>query len=362
MTEKLHLLQPLSSSSNIHTPNMSQAHQTMYIPIQPSNPDSESAYFFSSQLEEGDSPILPIMTDDLNNVNSLRSPIGLLTPSIIKQRHDPSTVPLTSSPQQEKTFILSTTPRTDLYQHFNPFSSIQEFFSYSNTESSNSSINNKVYSNEISSSHKKENHQHMNTIPRVSSHDHYMVTSHKRRHSSPTEFDHNVISNSAPLPIVAIPVPITTTNNNTVSKCYAGGAFHNSPAPDTLPIPEFVTTNTQSKSVPVSPKLTAKSLSPDKITVLPSSPVAYNVNTSPKIQPQNRKVKSPLNKNKPSPKPSLKPSPSNENLKADRIRNKSNHKPKVDPVQIVNISATKYTELLANDLRRMLNIVPAQVI
>jgi len=204
----------------------------------------------------------------------------------------------------------------------------------------------------------------MNTIPRMSSHDH-MLTSHKRRHSSPTEFDHNVIRNSAPVPIVATLVPVTTTNNNnnnnTVSKCYAGGAFHNSPAPDTLPIPEFVTvkaTNTQSKSVPVSPKLTAKSLSPDKITVLPSLPPANNVNTSPKLHPQSRKVKSPLNKSKSSPKSS----PSNENFKADRIRNKSNHKPKVDPVQMVDISATKYTELLANDLRRMLNIVPAQVI
>jgi len=295
----------------------------------------------------------------LNNVNSLKSPIGLLTPSIIKQRHDPSTASVT--PPQEKTFILSTTPRTDLYQHFNPFSSIQEFFSYSNTESSNSSTNYKVYDrNEISGHKKNENHVHMNTIPRMSSHDH-MLTSHKRRHSSPTEFDHNVISNSAPLPIVAISVPITTTNNYTVSKCYAGGAFHNSPAPDTLPIPEFVTvkaTNTQSKSVPVSPKLTAKSLSPDKIAVLPSLPLANNVNTSPKLHPQSRKVKSPLNKSKPSPKSS----PSNENFKADRIRNKSNHKPKVDPVQMVDISATKYTELLANDLRRMLNIVPAQVI
>jgi len=270
---------------------------------------------------------------------------------------------------KKKTFILSTTPRTDLYQHFNPFSSIQEFFSYSNTESSNSSSNHKVYADEISN-HKKENHPHMNTIPRMSSHDH-MVASHKRRHSSPTEFDHNVISNSAaPVPIVATPVPVTTTNNNntvlsSVSKCYAGGAFHNSPAPDTLPIPEFVTvkaTYTQSKSVPVSPKLTAKSLSPDKITILPSSPPANNVNTSPKLHPQSRKVKSPLNKSKPSPKPSPKSSSSNENFKADRIRNKSNHKPKLDPAQIVDLSAIKYTELLANDLRRMLNIVPAQVI
>jgi len=356
MTEKLHLLQPLSSSSNI---NMSQAHQTMYIPIQQSNPDSESAYFFSSQLEEGDSPIL---TDDSNNVNSQKIPIGLLTPSIIKQRH-PSSVPITPTPPQEKTFILSTTPRTDLYQHFNPFSSIQEFISYSNTESSNSSINNKVYSEEISS-HKKENNQHMNTIPRMSSHD-YGAISHKRRHSSPIEFNHKIFVNSAPVPIVAtqIPITITNTNNNTIlsSKCYAGGAFHNSPAPDTLPIPEFITvkaTHTQSKSVPVSPKLTAKPLPSDKTTVFPPSPLTNNVNTSPKMHPQNRKVKSPPNKNKPSPKLS----PSNENFKGDRVRNKSNHKPKANPTQLVDISAAKYTELLANDLRRMLNIVPAQVI
>jgi len=332
MTDKLHSLRPLSRTSNFSTHTLS--------PIEESNPDSESAYFFSSQIEEGDSPVLLSQGNNSLKRHS-QGGSGLLTPNAIKQK--PYQV-VTGIPQKEKTFILSvTSPRTDLYEHFNPFSSIQEFLSYSKTESSN-------MNNSKSSLHKKENyHPSMNTI---------VDTSHKRRHSSPMEFQHTEL----PSLNRSITVPVTVTSNNTSTsprKCYAGGAFHNSPAPDTLPIPEFVNTKVidpQLSKATLSPKPSVVVKSPtDKITPYTIPPSFSSISScngivNTKTPPQNRKVR-PSN----SKRTLLKNLSSNEPVK---VKSKTSYLPNK-----MNIGPTSsYSEILSNDLKRMLNIIPTQVI
>jgi len=245
----------------------------------------------------------------------------------------------------KKTFILSTTPRIDLYEQFKPFSSVQEFLSYSNTGSgSSSSISHKT----TEANFKQDGTYNMNTIPRINLKVSTTTPSHKRRNSSPNDnnnSDNKIITSST--------IPPTSP-----TKCYAGGAFHNSPAPDTLPIPEFVSKVTEHQQTQLNSDTTLIS----KLSVL-EKPNSYSSNITPPRSPNTQQISNNKHHSKIRSSPKQKPikilPPENNNYnhhyhqyqKIGRIHSKNISLSKPDVISTIN-----NTELLSNDLKKMLNI------